>query len=196
MKMKSREESIEYWRNPVDGNAPLQYLKSPSGKRRSRFLTNIFEKYVVDKNAKIAELGCNVGRNLWFLWKAGYYNLTGIEINKAALSLMKSALPKMKVNTISGSIEDKIKELPEQDVIFTMAVLMHIHRDSEWVFQRISERARMIITLEAEVGEGTRYIGRNYGKVFGDIGMEQIAVYDRKISGLSRKYICRVMSWS
>ena len=62
---------------------------------------------------------------------------------------MKQNFPDMQVITYEGSIEDRIKELMEHDLVFTMAVLEHIHSDSEWVFSEMARKAkRFLITIE------------------------------------------------
>ena len=81
--IKSREELHEYWESRSDsedlpfdeGNLPENYL-DPS--ERSEFLVDIMSKYT-EKSDAILELGCNVGRNLNFLYKNGYRNLHSIE---------------------------------------------------------------------------------------------------------------------
>ena len=118
------------------------------GGRRNEYMVSLIKQYV-KPDASILELGCNAGSNLFHLWKAGYHNLSGVEINPKALRLMKQNFPDMQVITYEGSIEDRIKELMEHDLVFTMAVLEHIHSDSEWVFSEMARKAkRFLITIE------------------------------------------------
>ena len=50
-----------------------------------------------------------------------------------------------------GTIEDRIKDMERCDLVFTMAVLEHIHLDSEWVFSEMARIAKKyLITIEDE----------------------------------------------
>jgi len=71
---KSRDELYQYWKKPYDGyNLPQDYI---GGNERSQFLVRLIRKYV-KTNAYILEIGCNVGRNLNYLFNAGYTKLGG-----------------------------------------------------------------------------------------------------------------------
>jgi 2-polyprenyl-3-methyl-5-hydroxy-6-metoxy-1,4-benzoquinol methylase len=142
--------------------------------KRSEYLVSLVKQYV-KTNASIIELGCDVGRNLYQLWQAGYKNLAGVEINEDVVRLMKERFPEMRPIIYQGSIEDRIKELQEYDLVFTVAVLEHIHRDSEWVFPEIAKRARMLITIEGEKKNVSElHFPRNYKNVFEALGLHQI----------------------
>ena len=68
----SLDEVHAFWRKPNDMNKPVTYVDAP---HRSLFLVERMRQYVpLDGN--ILEIGCNVGRNLNFLMKAGYTRLT------------------------------------------------------------------------------------------------------------------------
>lgn len=87
---KSRNELHQYWRQPWDGfNLPQDYLK---GEARSQFLGEIMNKYA-KPNSIILEVGCNVGRNLNYLFLAGFRRLSGIEISEKAVQLLKESYP-------------------------------------------------------------------------------------------------------
>lgn len=74
---KPRKECRKYWRYPGDSrNSPESYIFLVG---RSHFLLKIMKKYV-EPQMKIMEIGYNVGRNLNYLFKAGYKNLAGVEI--------------------------------------------------------------------------------------------------------------------
>ena len=53
------------------------------------------QKLNMKKNVKILEIGCNAGKNLEFLRRNGYTNLTGIDINKHAFDYMKKVYPSL-----------------------------------------------------------------------------------------------------
>jgi SAM-dependent methyltransferase len=186
---KSRDELQKHWRN---SDNPSGYFQ---GDRRGEYLTSLVKQYA-KPDASILELGCNVGSNLYHLWEAGYRNLSGIEINPKALKLMERNFPDMQVAVYEGSIEDRIKKLAEYDLVFTIAVLEHIHRDSEWAFLEIAKRARTLITIEGEKSIASElHIARNYKNIFEGLGLKQ--VYEKNLSqkeGLNANFYARVFS--
>jgi 2-polyprenyl-3-methyl-5-hydroxy-6-metoxy-1,4-benzoquinol methylase len=188
---KSRDELQKYWQNPDKMNFILGHLM---GGKRSEYLVSLVKQYV-KPDASILELGCNVGSNLYHLWKSGYHNLSGIEINPEALKLMKQNFPEMQVITYEGSIEDRIKKLGKYDLVFTMAVLEHLHIDSEWVFSETARRAkRYLITIEGEKKILSKlHISRNYKNIFERLGLQQ--VYEKHLNqdeGLNTNFYARV----
>jgi len=92
VKPKSCAELYQYWRHPGDKyNAPELYIYPVE---RSKFLLKFIKRYA-DFQASILEIGCNVGRNLNYLFNAGYKELGGVEISQEALDLMKKTYPEM-----------------------------------------------------------------------------------------------------
>lgn len=187
---KSKDELQNYWKHSDAMNNPAGCFQ---GGERSEFLVSLVKQYV-EPNASIIELGCNVGRNLHQLWQAGYKNLAGVEINEDAIRLMKERFPEMQPIIYRGSIEDRIKELQEYDLVFTIAVLEHIHGDSEWVFPEIAKRAKMLIIIEGEKKTVSElHFPRNYKNVFEASGLHQI--YEKHLSqkeGLNTRFYARV----
>ncbi|KPK42876.1 MAG: hypothetical protein AMJ78_00885 [Omnitrophica WOR_2 bacterium SM23_29] len=175
---------------------PSEYLK---GRERSVFLLNLVKKYM-DEKSKILEIGCNVGRNLNELFCAGFKDLSGIEISKNALETMKAAYHDMaKAIVIYNSpVEDKIKDFEDNafDVVFTMAVLEHIHTDSEFIFSHMARiTKKLLITIEDEKGLSWRHFPRNYKNVFEGLGLkqfEEISFGNSKIPGLTKHFVCRI----
>lgn len=189
--MRSKEEIHAYWRNPDDGiNDPETYANEKD-RQRTETLVSIIERLPIAKNARILEIGCNVGRNLEGLRLAGYDNLWGLEINKNAIELMRRHYPELSATTVVASVEDKIPEIPDDyfELVFTMAVLEHIHPSSEWVFAEMARITRFLITIEDEYTRSWRHRPRNYERAFGRLGMEQIGM--GAIKGLSRSFVGR-----
>jgi len=88
---KSRDELRRYWMRPRDGaNLPENYLKPICGDRRSQFLLELIKSLHCNVNESVLEIGCNVGRNLNYLFSAGFDKLTGIEISEDAVVLVKA----------------------------------------------------------------------------------------------------------
>jgi len=191
---KSKDELLKYWRSSNEKNTnPSNYLH---GNKRSEYLVSLVKRYV-NSDASILELGCNVGLNLNHLWKAGYRNLTGVEVNPEALQLMRQNFPDMQVISYEGAIEDRIKELGEYDLVFTLAVLEHVHNDSEWVFSEIAQKAKgHLITIEGEERIDSKlHFPRNYKNIFESMRFQQ--VYEKKLGqkeGLNTNFYARVFS--
>jgi SAM-dependent methyltransferase len=191
--MKSRLFQHEYWKHPPEKNAPEHYLM-PGKIRRSRALMEIFQALRVAKKDTILEIGCNAGRNLRFLWDEGYRQLYGIEINPEAIDLMVRENPEMQVNVAAGPVEELLEGFPTVDVIFTMAVLMHIHPESKFVFDLMVKKARkFIIVIENELFTGNRCQKRNYQEVFEGLGMHQIH-YSTGLPGFNSSYCARAFT--
>ena len=199
VKPKTRNELWEFWRHPdpEEGrNLPTHYLR---GEERSQFLVGLIKNYAAPE-AKILEIGCNVGRNLNCLFNAGYVNLSAVEISGDAIDLMKQAYPEMarQIRLYNSPVEDIIKNLGDGafSLIFTMAVLQHIHPDSESIF---SEMARItngyLITCEDEKGITWRHFPRNYKRVFESLGMKQVYQFNcGQVEALGASFWARVFA--
>jgi SAM-dependent methyltransferase len=180
------EECLNHWKNPTDHNIADNYNKK-NAQQRSRYLTGMFDKYSINKKSNILEIGCNCGRNLNYLFNAGYKNLNGIEINADAFEKMKEFFPDLKVNCINGSIEDNILFYKDNefDIIFTMAVIQHIHTDSNWIFEHISRICKTYLIL-------IEFDTRDYEKIFSELGFTLIEKRNcSKIKGIE-KYKFRI----
>jgi len=172
-----RATILSYWADPKDaGNSPEAYMgRFPM----SQFLFDIVHCYA-PVEAKTLEIGCNVGRNLNYLFQSGYKNLEAIEISDKAVALLKQAYPEMALHTkiYNASIEETIRKLGDRyyDMVFTTAVLEHIHYDSEWIFPEIARITKgYLITIEDEYATTDwRHFPRNYKRVFEALGMRQV----------------------
>ena len=189
---KTREEIHSYWKEPWDGkNKPTDYVPLLE---RSQFLLGIISAYA--SQAKILEIGCNVGRNLNCLYNSGYQNLTGIEISKNAIEELAKQFPQLieNCNIINGSIEDQIINFNSNgfDIVFTMAVLVHVHPESEWIFKEmVNITGKYLIVIEDEVRTTWRHFSRKYKEIFESYNMQQI-LEARYIPGIDCNYVCRV----
>jgi SAM-dependent methyltransferase len=181
--VKSRDELHEYWRTrskdgdqPYDaGNDPQRYLTFDP---RSEYLVDLFNSFA-NKEDHILELGCNVGRNLHYLHENGYQNLYGIEINSHTLEILEEEYPDLSrdAELYNSTIEQKITEFDEDeiDICFTMAVLEHIHPDSEWIFQEmVNITSKYIVLIENEEQISWRHVPRRYDEIFTELGCEVV----------------------
>ncbi|SFM06655.1 Methyltransferase domain-containing protein [Gracilibacillus orientalis] len=169
---KSLKEIHEYWKK---NSYPETYRVATD---RSIFLLNYIQNYI-QGNQRILEIGCNVGRNLYHLFDNDYRQLTGIEISQEAVEQLYKNYPQLAENTdiIHAPAESVLKHMAKDhyDLVFTMAVLEHIHPDSEWLFDHIARVTKSyLITLEAEKYENWRIFPRNYREIFENLGFEQV----------------------
>lgn len=192
---KSREDLHRYWRRPTDGlNRPEDYLE---GEERSQFLLDLVRRHA-PAEASVLEIGCGVGRNLNHLYRNGFHNLEAVEISERAVRLLHQSFPEMALQAEihNAPIEDMIRDFSDGrfDVTFTMAVLEHIHSNSEWVFPEIARITRdTLITIEDEETLWWRHFPRNYKNVFESLGMREVEVIGcEEVSGLGRSFLARV----
>ena len=193
--MKTLQQTLDYWKNPDEQNDPLKYL---DGYTRTDFLVNKVERFC-DKDDFIFELGCNIGRNLNGLWNKQFKYLWGIDINQDAIELSFKLFYDMAIHSsiLPVKIEDYLKEVNEVyfQIIFTMAVLCHIHPDIENIvfdnMVRVSEKYILIIEDEFKVSD--RHFPRNYQEIFESRGMRQIESQRcHGIVGLGNNYVYRM----
>jgi SAM-dependent methyltransferase len=193
----SREKLYSYWKTPNDRwNSPELYLQ---GHERSEFLVSIVKRYL-NREGSILELGCNVGRNMQYLFNAGFRNLSGVEISAKALEIMKLKFPTLaKSSSIYNStIEEWVQSYSslQFDLIFAMAVLEHIHWDSDWVFSYLSKMSKKyLVIIEDEWQVSNRHFPRNYKDIFENLGMTQLEEINCvHIPGLNKNFFARVFS--
>jgi len=193
--MDDRKKLHDYWRRPSRENSYRKYMSGKDKKERSEYLVSVVKKYIpVTEFSSILELGCNVGRNLKFLWKAGYRNLTGVDINRSAISMARRFVPR--ATLVHGTIEDFIKTKERYSLVFTMAVLMHVKNGDINLFEKIATMAEdYIITIESEIQKDgkRRIVGRDYREIFEDLGFYQVAEIP-KIPGMIAAYKGRVLA--
>lgn len=174
----SRASLHDFWKDPDHGqNRPEDYLGAP--KARGHFVAELIEMHSSVNNG-ILEIGCHVGRNLNSLYTAGYTGLYGIEISENAVSAMRKAYPEMaaQATIYNAPVEDVIKQLADKqfNVVFTMAVLEHIHPDSEWIFADMARITnQLVITVENESRSSWRQFPRDYREIFESLGLRQVS---------------------
>ncbi|AXX88357.1 methyltransferase [Malaciobacter marinus] len=88
----------------------------------NRFLKNI------NKDAKILEVGTNIGNQLLHLQSMGFKNLYGIEIQERAINFAKKRADNL--NIIKGDALDIPFKDAYFDLVFTSGVLIHISPDN------------------------------------------------------------------
>lgn len=161
--LESQELSHDFWRNPDSTNQPEEYAKYED---RSAYILKQFRDFDIKHDAKILEIGCNCGRNLNYLEKHGYNNLTGIEINEDAIEFGKNFYKNDNYKVINSPVENIIEGLGDFDLIFTCAVLMHIHpQQADYVFSTMRKISNKIIIIEDTL------VNRDYKAIFEQDGL-------------------------
>ncbi len=190
--MMTRDALHAFWRNPDRDNQPVDYLQ---GAERSAFLVEIVSRHA-SPGHRILELGCNVGRNLAALAHAGFDDLAGVEINPEAVRILRASWPALEsMPIVIRTIEHIVPAYRDDafDLVYTMAVLEHLHPDSEWVFAEMARIARTIVTIEDEVGRTNRHCPRNYGVEFDALGLRQVETIScASVPGLGPDFMARV----
>lgn len=87
---KVEAKSIAFKWNPNDFDALLKSCDFDDG-------VKITLKYLDNKNAKILEAGCGIGRVVKYLYDNGFTDVNGIEIDKDAVDFQNTFFPELKV---------------------------------------------------------------------------------------------------
>lgn len=108
----------------------------------------------------------------------GYQRLSAIEINPDAVATLRARFSELVgVPVQIGSLEEVLPTLGDNsiDVIFTMAVLIHVHPHSNFIFKHMARVARRhIVIIEAERANCGHFFARNYRRVFERHGCVQL----------------------
>lgn len=111
----------------------------------------------IGRNAKILEVGCNVGNQLICLQRMGFKNLYGIEPQEYAIELTKRKTKG--INIIKGNIFDIPFKDGYFDLVFTSGVLIHISP------KEIEKALREIYRCSSKYIWGYEYYSPNYEEV-------------------------------
>lgn len=177
--MKAYNDVIDFW-NTGGGHTPEDYLMEYTANRSKRLVE--FMGRLVGNDAKILEIGCNCGRNLKYLYDAGFKNLTGIDIEGYTIAVMKQEFPDMydNITTIVSPVESIIDTFEDSsfDAVICMGVLMHIHPDvfSKTItgIRRITKKNLLTFECEKRDAASPWCIDRNYKDIFEALGFKQI----------------------
>lgn len=144
--LNSNEYQRDFWKGEfgdsyIDRNNSIEEANRLYKERTGITVEEIFKKIFldIDKNAKILELGCNIGLKLSLLQNLGFTDLTGVEINKKAYKIAKKNLPNVKF--YNSSIEEFDPGQEKFDLVYTTGVLIHINPEA------LPEIMRKIISL-------------------------------------------------
>jgi SAM-dependent methyltransferase len=155
------------------GNAPSAYANKPQAIVDAM---QDFWRPEVESGMSILEVGCNAGANLAGLHRHGYERLAGVEINPRAIEQLRRSFPDLPATVTEGALEDVLPDMATSsvDVVFSMAVLLHLHPDSHEVFGHMARIARRYVcVVEAESTTISYIFARNYRRVFERHGCSQ-----------------------
>ncbi|MFH1390622.1 MAG: class I SAM-dependent methyltransferase [Candidatus Margulisiibacteriota bacterium] len=171
----SLASSLRWQKQGTEGSAdhPETYI------REDNSLVELFKEVLpyLNKESKILELGCNVGRSLNYLHKLGFKNLTGIEIGAKAVEMSKTVFPEMARDSklIVGSAPLEIRKLAtaEYDLVFCHSVLVNIHPKYNYIFREMARvSSKFVVILESE-GSLLAY-PRDFSAMFCRAGLKMI----------------------
>lgn len=153
--MDPRENLYEFWRQEAPKD---NVFDTPPTCKEGASIMAMFPPEI-DASARIMEVGCNAGRNLHHLFHHGFQQLSAVEINPHAVAKLRKAYPDMAgVNILIGPAEEQMRSLADGavDVVYTLAVLEHIHYESREVFDQIARVAkRYVLAIEPRNGHAT-----------------------------------------
>jgi SAM-dependent methyltransferase len=187
----SKESIQDYWRSPPSkNNQPDAYVDYAS---ESASVYQLVQDLGV-ASGPVLEIGPNVGRSLQTFFERGWTDVSGIEINPEAVAKMGALFPEMaaRANILNMPVEEGIVTLPERhfELVFSKAVLLHIHPDSDWVFERMARVTKgTLIVIENEDQKSYKLFPRQYRPIFESHGMVQID--ERRLPDIPASYIAR-----
>ena len=188
------EENRRGWAER-DGDFSPAYYADIGPNEVSETLAAVFEHYV-QSDARVLELGCSSGRHLEHLRRAGYRDLTGIDLNPDAFEVMEERYPELVATGTFrvAAIEEFVPELRDDafDVIYSVETLQHVHPEETWVFEELARvTSDLLVTAENEGNSPRRGRGeasvsyvneefplyhRDWKAVFSELGLAQLLV--------------------
>jgi pseudaminic acid biosynthesis-associated methylase len=99
-----------------------EFYRKMYGTSRTELNTRFLQD--VPRDARILEVGCNMGNQLLLLQEMGFTNLHGIEIQEYALDHARQRVPS--ANLVQGSALSIPHADRDFDLVFTSGVLIHI----------------------------------------------------------------------
>ena len=132
--MDSKDRNIKHWsstfgenyifRNPRTVEEYEQVYKTQTGKRRFHLLHDMI--FCTDYSShidKVLEVGCNIGLQLELMYRLGFKQLYGVDVNQKAIN---SAKTKPYLCCMYGEAQDLPFKDDYFDLVFTSGLLIHI----------------------------------------------------------------------
>jgi SAM-dependent methyltransferase len=154
------------------GNVPEAYLVPVS---RSKALLEMISD--LPKDSRILEVGCNVGRNIAYLYDHGYTNVEGIEISPHAVAMLRKEFPQLADNQIHlGPAGEHLPGFADDsyDLVFTMAVIEHIHPDEAFIFDDFVRVSPRVLSIEPKSRHTHRQFPHDVEQLFTSRGLTML----------------------
>jgi len=132
-----------YW-HTADENTKHSYKNYQSLDSKAKILLDEVRNYSFDKNIKILDLGCNIGRHLNALKKSGFNNLYGVDIGKKPVHQSKKYFLDLKdVNIRCSSFEEYLYKTKSSffQIIYTHGATIELTKPT---FPLISQISRVL----------------------------------------------------
>ena len=137
------EINSRYW-HTANENSNHSYKHYQELNDEAKLLLEKVKKYSFNKNIKILDLGCNVGRHLNSLKKHGYNNLYGIDIGKIPVKKSKKYFSNLKdANIECASFENYLYRTKNNffEMIYTHGATIELTKPT---FPLISQISRVL----------------------------------------------------
>ena len=186
----SSTEVQQIWQTRNGLYSPEYYALLGPNETSEVILDAVSDRFRPSEAPAILEVGCSSGRHLERLRREGYENLSGVEINPNAATVLEKAYPELEecVDLRIDAIEDVICTFDTDrfDIVFAVETFELVPPASEWVFAevaRITEDTLVSVSSAPDrwddrrpaEGQGTYpFFYREYETVFQPHGFETI----------------------
>ena len=135
--------NLRYW-HTANENSNHAYNHYQTLDEKAKLLLEKVKKYSINKDIKILDLGCNVGRHLNSLKKSGYNNLYGVDIGKMPVTKSKELFFNLKdANIDCASFENYLFNAKNNffEIIYTHGATIELTKPT---FPLISHISRVL----------------------------------------------------
>lgn len=188
-------------------------MSSSNGYRsEAPFINHIIARHVpVDRNIRILDLGCGAGGMIYWLKKAGYVNVSGVDASPEMVdAAVKAGIKEVKLGDLQTELKMSVDN--SVDVIIVMDVLEHMGREvlfeiCDDIFRVLRPGGRIIAHVpnaEGIFGSRIRYgdlthelafTSYSIRQILGTIGFGEIKCYEDKPIPHGLKSSIRAFLW-
>lgn len=149
------------WHGRTGEFSPTYYAQKGPDETSERLRELLVEH--VGRDAAVLELGCNVGRHLAHLHADGFSDLTGVDLNQAAIDALGETYPDLAAagRFVVADLVDFLACAPTGsfDAVYSVETLQHVAPADVGAFDNLARIASgLLVTVENEGGvEGTGY---------------------------------------
>ena len=130
------------WKQREGEYSPEYYAIVGPDRTSESIVETVDERFDPSDRPSILEIGCSSGRHLEALRRAGYEDLSGIEINPRAVKVMEKAYPELasRVDFYVGALEAVIEAIDDDrfDFVFAVETFELVPPVNEWVFEEVA----------------------------------------------------------